>query len=280
MGDALKALPFTLDLYECKPYRARLSAVSCAAQFKMAARADTKSPFIHRECLGCTVGEANAETNPDADGKPSWPRPPRNAAAKRAARKRGEKPKCTCAHCGKKFVGHRSDQRFCPGGKCNAEFQRARNQPPVTRGTVAMGQSPSVLLLVQVINEMAEAQNHSTGWKGRVAADLGIDPSVLGKLLSGQRGVHAKTIDSIASRSDRFKALLQGGDPRPIGTPSPRSNGSTTVVEPADLAHAHSVLMDAVERYPEAFSGLSAAALPLLAVRVAAAIVRARNGAT
>ncbi len=119
MGEALKVLPATLELIECKPYRAKLTTVSCAAQFRMAARADTKSPFIHRECRGCKVGEANAEANPKADGKPSWPKPQRNTAAKRAARKRAEGPQSTCERCGKRFRGHRSHQRFCPGGKCN-----------------------------------------------------------------------------------------------------------------------------------------------------------------
>ncbi len=119
MGDALKVLPATLELNECKPYRVRLSAASCAAQFKMALKADTKSPFIHRECLGCKVGEANAQANPKADGNPSWPKPQRNTAAKRAARNRRGEPQCTCERCGKRFRGHRSHQRFCPGGKCN-----------------------------------------------------------------------------------------------------------------------------------------------------------------
>lgn len=107
-----------MELMECKPYRLKLMAASCAAQFKMAGRADPKSPFIHRECLGCKVGEANAEANPKADGKPSWPQ----------VRRRREKPLSTCEQCGKRFRGHRSHQRFCPGGKCNVGFHQAKHK--------------------------------------------------------------------------------------------------------------------------------------------------------
>lgn len=193
-----------MELFQCEPFRLRLTRASCASQYQNSKRGDTSSTTHRRECVNCPVGKSHA-AGEDSGTVLSQVEVKASAfKRKRYVAKTGPKPDRTCDQCQTVFSPLRWGQKFCPGGKCNTLFQRAKNRKGPARKTAS---------------------------KAAVAA-----------------------------------------------SPPPRTKGTKAKIYPTDQAHAHSVVMGAVEENPDLFSGLSAAALPVLARHVAGAIVRARDG--
>ncbi len=123
-----------MELFQCKPHHIRLTRVACASQYRAAQHGDRANPAHREHCVGCSVGKAHASGKDSSVAVASV----KAMTTPREGRKRRDmsssataataKPDRTCEHCKKVFSPHRRDQRFCPGGVCNAAHHRAKNR--------------------------------------------------------------------------------------------------------------------------------------------------------
>lgn len=87
-------------------------------------------------------------------------------------------------------------------------------------------------LLTELILEMAEERKRAWGYKGEIAAELGIPESTVGRLERGTRGVSAETIEDVAKQSARFRIKLRGAEPTPVAA-APEAAVVAPVIEQA-----------------------------------------------
>lgn len=107
----------------------------------------------------------------------------------------------------------------------------------------------AVKALLELIDEMAGERQKRWGWKNEVAAELGIHPSAVGKLVNGDRdGIALSTIEKISRKSARYRDKIKGEEPAP--TPPALAGEHVTETraprrDAADPAHWLKLALDA-----------------------------------